>query len=173
VVFFQAAFDSSFWVHACSLEIIDFLLHDYQLLCTPAVEKEFRQANPTSLRLGALLSAGRIQRVAPPSVKTKLYGEGERAAINLALERQIVLLIDDWKPCQAAKEAGVETINSPVYLLSLYEREHISFENLLQALAKLSRRGTIKPGWIVSALKMAAVLRSRSPKKGERRNEKD
>ena len=49
----------------------------------------------------------------------------------------------------------------------------ISFENLLQALAKLSRRGTIKPGWIVSALKMAAVLRSRSPKKGERRNEKD
>ena len=57
--------------------------------------------------------------------------------------------------------------------LSLYEREHISFEKLLQALAKLSRRGTIKPGWIVSALKMTGVLRSRSPNKGERRNEKD
>jgi predicted nucleic acid-binding protein len=172
-VIVQATFDSSFWVHACSLEIIDFLLHDYRLLCTPAVEKEFRQVNPTSLRLGALLSTGQIRRAATPPVKVKLYGEGERAAINLALEMQIVLLIDDWKPYQAAKGAGVETINSPVYLLSLYERGDVSFERLLEALAKLSRRGTIKPGWIVSALRMAALLRSRSPKKGERRDEKD
>jgi hypothetical protein len=36
----------------------------------------------------------------------------QRAAISLALERKFLLLIDDWRPYEAAQEAGVEVVNS-------------------------------------------------------------
>jgi predicted nucleic acid-binding protein len=37
-----------------------------------------------------------------------LYGDGERAAINLALERKFLLLIDDWRPYEVAQASGIE-----------------------------------------------------------------
>ena len=53
----RAAFDSSFWVHAVYLGLVDYLLEDYELICPRAVEKELGRANPTSLRLRSLLDA--------------------------------------------------------------------------------------------------------------------
>jgi predicted nucleic acid-binding protein len=117
----RATFDSSFWVHAVYPDLVDFLLSDFKLVCTKAVEKELGRDNPTSLRLKALLADRSIKRAAPKSAKIKLYGDGERAAINLALERKLLLLIDDWRPYEAAQAAGVEVVNSLAYLVGLYE----------------------------------------------------
>ena len=88
-----ATFDSSFWVHAVYLDLVDFLLSDFELVCTKAVERELGRDNPTSLRLRALLADGSVNQAAPKSEKIRLYGDGERAAINLALERKLLLLI--------------------------------------------------------------------------------
>jgi predicted nucleic acid-binding protein len=107
-----ATFDSSFWVHAAYLDLIEFLLSDFELICTKAVEDELGRDHPTSRRLEALLADKSIKRAAPRSERIKLYGDGERAAINLALERKVLLLIDDWRPYEAAQAAGVEVINS-------------------------------------------------------------
>ena len=107
-----ATFDSSFWVHAVYLDLVAFLLSDFELICTKAVENELGRDNPTSRRLKALLADKSIKRTAPRSEKIKLYGDGERAAINLALERKLLLLIDDWRPYEAAQAAGVEVVNS-------------------------------------------------------------
>jgi len=115
-----ATFDSSFWVHAVYLDLIEYLLSDFKLTCTKAVEDELGRDNPTSRRLKALLTDKRIKRAAPRSEKIKMYGDGERAAINLALEQKVLLLIDDWRPYEAAQAAGVEVINSLAYLVGLY-----------------------------------------------------
>jgi predicted nucleic acid-binding protein len=65
------------------------------------------------------------------SERINLYGDGEGAAINLALERKVLLLIDDWRPYEAAQPAGVEVINSLAYLVGLYEQKRITeFYNL-------------------------------------------
>jgi predicted nucleic acid-binding protein len=158
-----ATFDSSFWVHAVYLDLIDVLLADYELICTRAVEKELGRDNLTSLRLKALLTDKTIQLVTPKSEKIKLYGDGERAAINLALERKLLLLIDDWRPYEAARAAGVEVVSTVAYLVQLYEQERMTLEKLLGDLGRIARRGTVRPAWVQSALKLVAEIR----KKGE------
>jgi predicted nucleic acid-binding protein len=156
-------FDSSFWVHAVYLDLIEFLLSDFELTCTKAVEDELGHDNPTSRRLKGLLTDKSIKRAAPKSEKIKLYGDGERAAINLALERKFLLLIDDWRPYEAAQVAGVEVVNSIAYLVGLYEQKRITLERALYALAKTTRRGTLRPEWIQSAVRVVAEIR----RKGE------
>ena len=160
-----ATFDSSFWVHAVYLDLVEFLFADFDLICTKAVENELGGNNPTSRQLRQLLAEKNIKRAAPRSEKIKLYGDGERAAINLALERGWLLLIDDWRPYEAAQAVGVEVINSLAYLIGLYEQKRISLERVLEALAKMTRRGTLRPEWIQSGLRVVAEIR----RKGERR----
>ena len=115
--------------------------------------------NPTSRRLKELLADKSIKRAAPRSEKIKLYGDGERAAINLALERKFLLLIDDWRPYEAAQAAGVDVVNCLAYLIGIYEQRRITLERALQALAKITRRGTLRPEWIQSALRVVAEIR--------------
>jgi predicted nucleic acid-binding protein len=145
------------------VDLVEFLLADFELICTKAVENELGHDNPTSRRLEALLTDKTIKRAAPRSEKIKLYGDGERAAINLALERRLLLLIDDWRPYEAAQAAGVEVINSVAYLVGLYQQERITLDRALQTLARMTRRGTLRPEWIHSALRVVAEIR----RKGE------
>jgi predicted nucleic acid-binding protein len=159
----RATFDSSFWVHAVYLNFVDFLLSDFDLICTKAVEDELGRDNPTTLRLKVLLADKRIKRAAPKYEKVKLYGDGERAAINLALERKLLLLIDDWRPYEAAQAAGVEVVNSLAYLVRLYEQKRITLERTLNALTMITRRGTLRPEWVRSALRIISEIR----RKGE------
>jgi predicted nucleic acid-binding protein len=156
-----AIFDSSFWVHAAYLDLVGFLLADYKLFCPRAVAKELGQENPTSLRLKALLTAKTIHLATPKSEKIKLYGDGERAAINLALERKLLLLIDDWRPYEAARTAGVEVANTPAYLVRLSDQGRIPLERVLGDFGRLVRRGTLRPAWIQAALKVVAEIRKK------------
>ncbi len=160
-----ATFDSSFWVHAVYLDLVEFLFADFDLICTKAVENELGGDNPTSRQLKQLLAEKSIKRAAPRLEKIKLYGDGERAAINLALERGWLLLIDDWRPYEAAQAVGVEVVNSLAYLIGVYEQKRISLERVLQALTKMTRRGTLRPEWIQSGLRVVAEIR----RKGESR----
>jgi predicted nucleic acid-binding protein len=157
----SAVFDSSFWVHVVYLDVIDFLLADYELFCPRAVAKELGRDNPTSLRLKMLLTTKAIHLVTPKTAKLSLYGDGERAAINLALERKLLLLIDDWRPYEAARAAGVEVANTPAYLVQLYYQGRLSVERVLGDFAKLARRGTLKPEWLQTGLKVIAELHQR------------
>lgn len=156
----HATFDSSFWVHAVYLNLLEFLLQDYDLVCTPAVEREMGRGNPTGLQLRTLLAQGTIQRGSAQAEQITLYGDGERAAINFALETNLLLLIDDWKPSEAAREYGIEVVNSLVYLVRLYGQGRITAERTLEALASMARRGTVRPAWILGALQMVARLRA-------------
>ena len=110
-------------MHSVYLDLVGFLLSDFDLVCTNVVEKELGHDNLPSLRLKALLADRSIKKAKPKSAKIKLYGDGERAATNLALERKLLLLIDDWRPYEAAPAAGVEVVNSLVYLVVLYEQK--------------------------------------------------
>ena len=94
-------------------------------------------------------------------MKIKLYGDGERAAINLALERDIPLLIDDWKPFEAARAAGVEVVNSLSYLVQLYRQERLPLEKVMDGLGRMVKRGTIKREWINFALEVTAEIRKK------------
>ena len=155
----EATFDTSFWVHIVYLDRVDVLLADYDLYCTDAVARELGRDNPTSLLLQALLTAGTIQLATPYVEQVTLYGEGERAAINLALERHLPLLIDDWRPYEAARLAGVSVINSLAYLVHLYAQGRLTLDQVLSDLGRLTRRGTLRPEWLQSTLEIVAEMR--------------
>lgn len=159
----DAVFDSSFWVHVVYLDIVDFLCADYTLLCPRAVARELGRENSTSRRLKEYVNAKTIQLATPKTAKIALYGDGERAAINLALERQLLLLIDDWRPYEAARAAGIEVVNTPAYLVQLYNQGRISLERILGDVARLTRRGTLKAEWLHAALTLAAALHKKEP----------
>jgi hypothetical protein len=129
------------------------------------VARELGRDNPTSLRLKALLADRSIKQASPKSEKIKLYGDGERAAVNLSLERKLLLLIDDWRPYEAARTAGAEVINFLAYLVGLYEQKQITLERVLNALARITRRGTLRPEWVQSAVRIVSEIR----RKGENR----
>jgi hypothetical protein len=132
----------------------------FDLVCSNVVEKELGHDNPPSLRLKALLADRSIKKATPKSATIKLYGDGERAATNLALEQKLLLLIDDWRPYEPAPAAGVEVLNSLVYLVGLYEQKRITAEWVLRALARVTRRGTLRPEWIQSAVKIVSEIRA-------------
>jgi hypothetical protein len=44
------------------------------------------------------------------------------------LERKLLLLIDDWRPYEAAQASGIEVVNSLAYLVGLYEQKRITLE---------------------------------------------
>ena len=155
----RATFDSSFWAHEVYLNLVEFLRADFELVCTEAVAKELGRDNPTSVRLDVLLADGSIKQAAAKSEKIKLYGDGERAAINLASEGRLLSLIDDWRPYEAAQEAGVQVVNSLAYLIGLYEQKRITLERVLNALVRITRRGTLRPEWIQSAVRIISGIR--------------
>lgn len=156
-----ATFDSSFWIHAVYLNLVDFLLEDFDMICAKEVERELGRDNPTSRRLKGLIADKQINLASVKLVKMKLYGDGERAAINLALEREIPLLIDDWRPFEAARSGGVEVVNSLSYLVQLYKQGRLSVEKVMEGLGRMAKRGTIKPEWINFALEVAAEIRKK------------
>jgi predicted nucleic acid-binding protein len=157
----DAMFDTSFWVHIVYLERVDLLLTDYNLICTEAVSRELGRNNPTSHRLQALLTAGTIQSATPHVAQVALYGESERAAINLALERHLPLLIDDWRPYEAARVAGVSVVNTLAYLVQLYSQGRLTVNQVLSDLGRLARRGTLRPEWLQFTLEIVAEIRHR------------
>lgn len=146
------------------MNLVDFLLEDFELACARSVERELGRDNPTSLRLKALLADKTIQRADAKAERIKLYGDGERGAINLALEKNLILLIDDWRPYEAAQAAGIRVVNSLAYVAQLYQQDRVDLESALGMIGRLARRGTLRPEWIQSALKIIAEIRRKGAK---------
>jgi hypothetical protein len=64
---------------------------------------------------------------------------------------------------EAARAAGAEVVNSLAYLVGLYEQKRITLERALNALARITRRGTLRPEWIQFAVRIISGIQ----RKGE------
>jgi len=50
-----------------------------------------------------------------------------------------------------SEAAGVEVVNSLADLVGVYEQKRITLERALETLARMTRRGTLRPEWIFCA----------------------
>jgi len=160
----EATFDASFWVHAVYLNLVDSMLQDFTLAVTTEVEDEIGEENPTGQRLKELVGSKHIRRDAASVLPIALYGDGERAAINLALERGWLLLIDDWRPAEAARASGLTTMSSILYVVRLFDEGRRTAEEVLDAMAFMVRRNSIRNEYLLSALNVVAEIRRRRGK---------
>ena len=58
-----------------------------------------------------------------------------------------------------SEAAGVEVVNSLADLVGVYEQKRITLERALETLARMTRRGTLRPEWIHSALRVVTEIR--------------
>jgi len=49
-------------------------------------------------------------------------------------------------------------------LVGLYEQEKIELERVLSALARMTRRGTLRPKWIEAAVRIVSEIRRKGEK---------
>ena len=124
---------------------------------TPEVSAELPQRYPSGDQLQNLIRRGLVRVEAPTAMPLRLFGPGERAAINLALEHpDWALLIDDLRPFRAAEGMGLRPISTPVYAASLFERDILDETAVLGVLARLAARSTVSPHLIDLALSQVA-----------------
>lgn len=118
----RAVVDTSFWSAACHLGLEAFL---YELFSRPlympdaVVEEVLRQTPgkprrvyPYQQRLKIALEDGRIARRNPAEPYDR-FGTSERACIGLALEQRCILLINDYRPYDAARRLGIAVMSVP------------------------------------------------------------
>src|SRR5688500_6497294 len=94
----------------------------YRLAYAPEGAADLREEFPSGRAFWTRVRGGELAEAAPERERVRECGAGERAAIDLALERpEWVLLLDDQRPFRAAVERGLRVICSPVLVVALYE----------------------------------------------------
>jgi predicted nucleic acid-binding protein len=82
-----------------------------------------------------------------------MFGLGERAALNLALEHQDwVLLMDDRRPFLEAVRLGLQVLCTPMLIVQLYTEGTVERREALEALARLAALQTVSPTLSAAAI---------------------
>lgn len=129
------------------------MLERFQLYYAPAVGAELREEFPSGREFWRLARDGVLIEAVAHSEQVRTFGNGERAAINLALEhRDWVLLIDDRRPFLEGERLGLKVLCTPVLVVDLHGDGRLSAPQALQALARLATMGTVSPVLLEAAL---------------------
>lgn len=142
--------------------MLDLLLERYALRYTPAVALELREEFPSGRAFWERVRGGELTEAIPRTEIVRDFGPGERASINLALERrdegqEWVLLLDDQRPFRAAAERGLRVICSPVLVVALHAEGRLDAQQALTSLARLAALGTVSPHLLAAALAQVAT----------------
>lgn len=154
--------DSSFWINVHRSGLLDHVLQRFKLFYTPAVGQELKETFASGREFWRLARAGVIGEASPRLTDVRLFGPGEQAAINLALEhRDWFLLIDDWRPLREAQRLGLRTMCTPVLVATLFEEGQLESEAAILGMAKLSALQTVSPTLMDAALVQIGLIAKR------------
>lgn len=145
--------DTSFWINAHRSGLLPHVLERYHLFYAPAVAKELREEFPSGREFWRLVRERILTEAVPESERIKEFGPGERAAINLALEHPIwVLLMDDRRPFREAMGLGLRVLCTPVLAVELYTEARLDEAQVMKVLARLAAMQRVRPELMGSAL---------------------
>ena len=145
--------DSSFWINAHRSGLLPHVLDRYRLWYTPEVAAELSASFPSGQEFWRLVEEGVLLEAAPQREQVQEFGPGERAAMNLALERpDWILLLDDQRPFQEATRRGLRVLCSPVLAVALFSEGVLDAREVLVILARLASLQTVSPHLLAAAL---------------------
>ena len=153
----SATLDTSFWIHAHKAGLSTSVLDDFELHCSLVVAAELKEDFEAGRLFWKLVQDGQVLRAESRLDAVTMFGSGERSAMNLALEHPgWFLLIDDWRPLEAAQNLGIPAICSPVLVVKMFREGKLQLGEALRSLTRLTRTGTVSPRLLTPA---AALLR--------------
>lgn len=149
----NATFDSSFWINADRAGLLTHVLTTYTLHYPPEVATELDPRFRSGREFQRQAQTNMLIQVTPSTEVVREHGQGERAAINLALEhRDWVLLMDDQRPFQTAVRLGLKVVCTPVLVVALFTDGYLDARDALTSLARLAALQTISPHLTAAAL---------------------
>ncbi len=152
VVRADAVFDASFWIHACGVGVLKYVLRRYALRYTPAVARELPERSPSGREFRRMVQVGELEEAVPRRDRVGIFGRGERESISLALEhRGWVLFLDDQRPYQHAAGLGLRVVCTPLLVVALFGERTITRRDAERHLDDLSGLETVHPDFIYLA----------------------
>ncbi len=148
----DATFDTSFWANAFRVGMLPYVLDRLTLHYAPDVAGELPETNPPGREFRRLVRDRRLHRIVPRAQRIRDFGDGERAAMNVAAEHpDWTLLIDDYRAYRAGLRLGLDAICSPSLAVTMYHEGELTNEQVLTFLFRLERIGTVSPHHLDSA----------------------
>ena len=150
-----AVLDTSFWVHAFAVGLLQHVLRLYAVHYTPEVASELPDTFASGREFRWLVRSGELTEVIPRHDRVGMFGAGERSALNVALEhRDWVLLLDDVRPFSYAAGVGLRIVYSPRLVVLLREEGAIGHAAAMGLLGELARLATVSPELIALAISL-------------------
>ena len=124
----RAVLDTSAWVAAYRAEVAANLLDLFRLVVPEAVVAEIMATDPVfrwrEYPYATLFPHLRGQmsvapaRASPPPLSR--FGPGETAALALAQEQGILVLINEWRAAEHAANLGLQVVTTPTLIVGLH-----------------------------------------------------
>jgi predicted nucleic acid-binding protein len=121
-----ASLDTSFWTIGYHAEVLPYLFDYFDISVTPDVEDEITSRDhrfPTVVygysKLYEVFKADGRFRIVAPTQRIGQFGKGEDTAISLALENHLTIFINDVRPLNFARAAGLSTVSVPTFIVAL------------------------------------------------------
>jgi predicted nucleic acid-binding protein len=128
-----AVLETSFWTAAHRADVAANCLDLFEMVVPRAVETEIRQSDPRDPRIEypytTLFRHLRSRMIDPPvpePAPIPVFGVGEAAAIALAADLQVPLLVNEHRAAGYARRLGIRTIAVPDVVVVLRSRGTIS-----------------------------------------------
>jgi predicted nucleic acid-binding protein len=152
--------DTSAWVMACRAEVAANLLDIVRLVVPAAVVDEITARDPhhpTREYPYATLFRHLSERMelvsaadSPPPLA--MFGAGEAAALALAAQRQLLVLVNEWRAAEHARNLGLQVITIPTVIVRLHLAGVVS-RHAAQRKLELIRANT-SPGYLAEAQRL-------------------
>jgi predicted nucleic acid-binding protein len=155
----SATLDSSFWINCDRSGLLPYMLARYRLTYPPAVARELSERFASGREFWRLVRTNELVEVAFRQDRVRLFGPGEREAINVALEHpEWLLFLDDRRPFDEASRLGLRVVCTPALVIKLYHEGAFGAEDAAIFVARLAALGRINQLLLDAA--MAALERS-------------
>jgi predicted nucleic acid-binding protein len=151
----NASLDSSFWINAFHVGIVHFLPEYFNLFVCQVAAEEIRYP----LDVLGILAAGPslfdqwcksgMVTLQNPQAPVDWFHRGENAAIALAIENGLFLLIDDANPYHLAKSQGLKVIGTMDFTVFLYDQGRLSYPAAMSTTKAIRASEKLKRGAMI------------------------
>ena len=141
----EAVLDTSFWVLAHRADVLAFLFRFFAVVVPSAVQTEIQARDPRYPQrvygyqeLFSLMKQQGVLTIRDPVQPLGQFHAGEAAALALALEENMWLLVNEQSALRFARQHGLKALTVPEFTVYLYEIELLSLRSVQDKLDMIS-----------------------------------
>lgn len=140
-----AVLDTSFWVLGHRADVLAYLFRFFTIVVPSTVENEIQARDPRYPQrvygyqeLFGLMKQQGVLAVRDPVQPLDQFHAGEAAALGLALDENLWLLVNEQRALRFARQRGLKALTVPEFTVYLYEIELLSWHSVHDKLDRIA-----------------------------------